>query len=383
MNTQREKPTQTTNEQQAIEIDLDDKIELERREAYIEPKARILLRELLQNGDNSELFPEYTPGYGYVYQTKLGKTSGEVGGESISIELLENLARLDIIHKSFHDTVSACPNCNSTIITLHNKCPSCSSHNVEKTSLTEHILCGHIDQRDKYISDRCPKCGEKLVNGQFRNMGRWFICKQCGDRFENPEFDVACRKCGKVFAIKESKLIDIPKFTLNLNRKKETIQNIASLENVRTLLSDLGFQVETPGLVIGQKSGMQHHFSLIAKKLVDNREVIVALDHAVSESEVTASPLILYIYKTSEVKVDVPIFIAVPHLSENARKVAVGHNIMLIEGSTDEKEIMQRIKTEVANRINSPAHDDIAQTQLNEEKTETTSLFKKIMGLKK
>jgi ssDNA-binding Zn-finger/Zn-ribbon topoisomerase 1 len=382
MNALREKSIQTTKDKQTVEIDLDDKIELERREAYIEPNARILLRELLQNGDNSELVPEYAPGYGYVYQTKLGKTSGETAeGESISKDLLENLASLDIIHKSFYDTVSACPHCNSTIITLHNKCPSCSSHNVEKTNLTEHILCGYIDQRDKYISDRCPKCGEKLVNGQFRNMGRWFICKQCGDRFENPEFDVACRKCGKVFAIKEAQVTDIPKYSLNLNRKKETIQNIASLENVRNLLGDLGFQVETPGLITGQKSGIQHHFSLIAKKLVDNHEVIVALDHAVSESEVTASPLILYIYKTSEVTVDVPIFIAVPGLSENARKVAVGHNIMLIEGSMDEKEIMQRIKTEVANRTHSTTHNSIA-VQVNEEKAET-SIFKKIMGLRK
>ena len=32
-------------------IDLEDKIELERREAYIEPKTRDLLRKLLQGGD--------------------------------------------------------------------------------------------------------------------------------------------------------------------------------------------------------------------------------------------------------------------------------------------------------------------------------------------
>ncbi len=32
-------------------IDVEDKIELERREAYIEPKTRDLLRKLLQDGD--------------------------------------------------------------------------------------------------------------------------------------------------------------------------------------------------------------------------------------------------------------------------------------------------------------------------------------------
>ena len=175
-------------------------------------------------------------------------------------------------------------------------------------------------------------------------MGRWYVCQECGERFENPESDIICRNCRKNFTIKEAKVVDIPKFSLNLQRRKEIRQNVASLENIQQLLADLGFRIEIPGLVIGQKSGMQHHFSLIAKKLIDGQEKVIALDHAVSESEVSTSPLILYLYKTSEVKVDVPIFVAVPQLNETAKKIAQGHNILLIEGSTEEQEAIVKMK---------------------------------------
>ena len=233
-------------------LDLDDKIELERREAYIEPKTRQLLRELIQCEDKDQIIPKYNPGLGFVYQLTEQKTNAPEMS-NISKDFLENLARLDILHKEFYDSVSVCPNCHSTIMTLHNRCPKCKSHNIDKTSLTEHIPCGFIDQRNKYVGNICPKCGERLIEGQYRNMGRWFVCRDCGEKFENPEFDLNCRSCGKSFSIKEAQLSEIPKFSLNSNRKKEIRQNVASLESFRELLVDLGFSVEIPGLAIGRK----------------------------------------------------------------------------------------------------------------------------------
>jgi predicted RNA-binding Zn-ribbon protein involved in translation (DUF1610 family) len=270
-------------------------------------------------------------------------------------------------------------------MTLHNRCPKCKSHNVNKTSLTEHIPCGYIDQRDKYIQDRCPKCGEPLLEGQYRNMGRWYVCQECGEKFENPEFDLICRNCNKNFTIKEAQVTEIPKFSLNLTRKKEIRQNVTSLEDIRTLLTELGFSIEIPGLTIGQKSGMTHHFSLIAKKQINGKEIVIALDHAVSESEVQTSPLILYLYKTSEVKVDIPIFVAIPGLSETAKKIAQGHDILLIEGSTEQAKVIDKIKNEIEARINQINQKTINESinQQPENKPETTSFFSKLRGKKR
>ena len=71
------KPSSNKNkEAPAKDITMEDKIDLERREAYIEPKTRDLLRKLLQSGDNEEILPIYTPGLGFVYQIE-GLTPSE------------------------------------------------------------------------------------------------------------------------------------------------------------------------------------------------------------------------------------------------------------------------------------------------------------------
>ena len=372
------------NKDSAKAVDQEVRVEQERTEAYIEPKTRDLLRKLLQEGDNEEITPYYTPASGFVYQIPSNISDKNEKG-ALSRSLLENLTRLDILQKSFFDAVSTCPNCQSTLLTLHNRCPKCQSHNVEKTSLTEHIPCGYIDQRDKYLQNRCPKCGQQLLEGQYRNMGRWYVCQECGEKFENPEYDVICRNCSKTFTIKEAQVLEIPKFKLNLARKKEIRQNVASLEDIRAILNGLGFNIEIPGLLIGQKSGMQHHFSLIAKKQINGKEVLIALDHAISESEVQSSPLILYVYKTSEVKVDIPMFVAIPNLSETAKKIAQGHEILLVEGSTEEPEVKAKIKNEIEARIAQISQKPIDESIIvqPESKPESQSFFSKFRGAKK
>jgi len=366
---------QNTETMQTLE--LNDKIELERREAYIEPRTRNLLRELIQCEDKDQIIPKYNPASGFVYQLAEQKTGGSENGY-LSKDFLENLARLDILNKSFYDSVSVCPSCSSTIITLHSRCPKCKSHNIDKTSLMEHIPCGFIDQRNEYVGNICPKCGERLIEGQFRNMGRWFICRDCSERFEDPEYDLNCRSCGKDFTIKEAQLSEVPKFSLNLKRKREIRQNVASLESFRELLVSLGFSVEIPGLAMGEKSGMQHHFSLIAKKQVKGQDMIIALDHAVSEPEVSSSPLILYIYKTSEVKVDIPIFVAMPAINETAKKIAQGHEILLIEGSAEEKEVIEKIKSQIESKIEMKLIEAEMKEKMKNQKSSKSSFIDKL-----
>ena len=242
---QKENAISDNNKNVIKTLDAEDKIELERREAYIEPKTRDLLRKLLQDGDKEEIIPIYAPGIGFVYQVT-SNSSSKNETDPLSKECLENLAQLDILQKTFFDSVSVCPNCQSSIMTLHNRCPKCKSHNVQKTNLTEHIPCGYINQRDKYIQNRCPKCGEPLLEGQYRNMGRWYICQECNEKFENPEYDLICRNCNKKFTIKEAQVTEIPKFSLTLTRKKEIRQNVASLEDIRTILNELGFSIDMP-----------------------------------------------------------------------------------------------------------------------------------------
>ena len=337
--------------------EIEDEIQLERREAYIEPLTRDFLRRLIRAEEkNTNLAPVYIPGMGFVYQLN-GYNTQDGYPAKISREFLENLARLDILEKNFFDSVSTCPSCQSTAMTIHGRCPNCKSHHIKKTSLTEHIPCGNIDQRDKYIQNRCPRCNQPLIEGQIRDMGRWYTCQECNERFEHPEYDIICRNCQNKFTIEQAKVVEISKYSLSDKRKKEIQQNVVSIESIGQILTSIGFTITTPGIAIGQKSGMQHHFSMLAKKEDQGQEWTVAVDHAVAESEVQASPLILYLYKTSEVSVDLPIFVAIPKLSENAKKIAQGHKILLIEGYQEEIGQIIETKKAIESRLNQLASE--------------------------
>ena len=332
----------------------EEEIELKRREAYIERPAQKLLRSLLEGGKKAEILPTYDLSSSFRYET-VESVFDENVPPAKAEQFLERLCRLEILRKSFFDTVSACPVCGSTTTTLHYHCPGCASRHIVKTGLTEHIPCGNIDEREKYIEGHrmptCPKCGARLVEGEYRDMGLWYVCRECGEKFEQPHLEVTCRKCDNKFKVERAIVREISKYALNTDREQEIRQNVTSLESIYKLLTDLDFSVEMPATVTGEKSGIQHKFSLIAKKNFEGCTRIVAVDHAVGDVEVSVSPLILYIYKISEVKVDLPIFVAIPKLGETAKRIAQGYNILVIEGIPKEKGRLAMLDDEIQKKL--------------------------------
>src|SRR4030066_116323 len=226
--------------------DIEDEIQLERREAYVEVETQKLLRDLLHNEAREEVIPSSHPATGFVYKS-VEPIFEETTDNRNVVEFLERLTRLDILKKSFYDSVSACPNCESTTLTLHTNCPKCKSHHISKTSLTEHIPCGYIGEREKYAHRLCPKWGQSPDETPFADMGRWYVCKECGEKFEHPQFDVVCRSCDTIFQIESADLKEVSKYSLNDLRKKEVRQNVASLDSISKLLTDLNFEIQMPG----------------------------------------------------------------------------------------------------------------------------------------
>jgi len=331
---------------------------LQRMEAYIERPVQRLLRSLLEAGPKAEILPEYDASHGFRYKD-VESVLGEDTGFEKSEAFLEKLAELGILRRSFYDSITACPSCSSTHLTSHFRCPRCGSHQINRSGLIEHIPCGNIDDRDKfykgYVQPTCPKCGQLLEKSNYRDMGLWYRCKSCGERFEHPELDLICRICGNKFETQAIQVKEISKYSINLDLEQEILQNVTSLESLNKILTDIGFLVEESASVIGDKSGIQHKFSILAKRRFNGRELVVSVDHAVASEEVTASPLILYTYKLSEVKVDLPIFVAIPRLSEVGRRIANGYGIFVIEGvprdSADLTKIQEELKVKLKEKL--------------------------------
>ncbi len=331
--------------------ELEDTVQLG-KEAYTEQSTKKLLQYLVENTDQ-DLIPTYYPEIGYVYE-KVNQILQEKTPPQKTLNILNRLARLNILQKSFFDSAAACPNCQSTTMTVHNRCPKCKSHNIFKTSLTEHIPCGFIGEQEQYAQARCPKCGNFLTETDHRNMGRWYLCRECEEKFEEPHVEYLCRRCARTFSIEEAKTVEVSRYSLNPKKKLEIRQAVAGIENACDVLKTLGFTVEMPGLAIGKQSGMQHQFSAIAKKQDGKTETTITIDHAVGEPDVQASPLILYIYKISEVEVNLPIFIAIPKLGETAKKIVQGRNILLVEGLPTGPAALSLLKSQIEDRLSHP-----------------------------
>ncbi len=341
-------PVCLEEEIQAITIDWTEPAHVE-SDVYKEPSIQELLNYLLED-DKNTLVPTYNPTEGFVYEKLKQILKGNPTPQT-SLEFLNRLAKLDILHKSFFDSADTCPDCQSTMITIHKRCPKCKSHQVSKTSLIEHVSCGYIAEREQYIQGRCPKCGNPPNQSDFKNVGRWYICKDCQEEFEKPEVEYICRKCGNTFNTENAKTVSVSKYQLNPQRKREIRQNVASIEGIIQVIKELGFSIKKPGVIVGKESGTKHQFSVIAKGKYGKKEVIIAIDEAVAGLEVQASALIVYKYKISEVQIDLPIFIAIPKLSEEAKKIIQGHNILVIEGIPTSKADLLELGKKIEKRI--------------------------------
>ena len=330
-----------------------------RIEAYLEPGSQELLRALLEAGRNTQILPTYDPAFGFRYRDAERILGQDKKPEDV-IRVLEHLADLDILQRSFFDTIVACPVCNSTLVTTHCRCPKCRKGQVHRSGLIEHIPCGNITDRETYYKGTtvatCPKCGKQLQEGQYRDMGVWYVCKDCGERFEHPEIELACRNCDAKAAIETATVREVWRYSLNPIREQEIRQNVVSLETIRDFLTDEGFNVEPSGTITGERSGIQHTFSLVGRKLYQDEEGvmrtrILTVDHAADDKDISSSPIILYTYKLTEVKIDVPIFIAIPKLSETARKIALANRIIVVQGVPRDKSQLGELKQAIDEKI--------------------------------
>jgi hypothetical protein len=74
---------------------------------------------------------------------------------------------------------------------------------------------------------------------------------------------------------------------------------------------------------------------------------------------------------------------AIPQLNETARKISQGHDILLIEGSADDQEVMAKIKAEIEKKLDDKPQDNSLNKQPQEAKPEKKSFMDKFIGKKK
>ncbi len=184
--------------------------------------------------------------------------------------ILENLEIKGALVAQFLDRVLTCPDCGSPEVFSKYACPKCNSINVEYTELLEHMKCGYMGSKDKFIKGSsliCPECQAELVDDavQYRRIGNCYQCEKCGHRFDTPEVIHFCQQCKRSFTHQEAKYIKIYAYKIANETINKLSKDLPLFENIGEILREKGFDTQF-NLQLTGTSGVQHPFGVVAKR---------------------------------------------------------------------------------------------------------------------
>ena len=304
--------------------------------------ARRLLNSLLDS-NKTRIDPVFLPKEGFRY-IEAEEATGLNPADTV--KLLEDLNAVGILRKTLYDRTVFCPDCGSPELSIHFNCPSCGSMDTAKLSLIEDMVCGYIDKEERFRSDGklvCPHCGRVLVRPgiDFRRVGIWYVCNSCGNEFDVPVITYTCRSCHKEFSMEEARYDAIYAYELDEAVRDVALATRSILSSLTGLLRSRGFLVESPGFVNG-RSGQKHMFDLIAK-LGDNKAF--AVDVFISDNPLPERVVTSIFAKFYDTTFTDAFLVAIPHVREEARRLANLYRVHLVEGKNRD-EVLRNFRIE-------------------------------------
>jgi hypothetical protein len=140
--------------------------------------------------------------------------------------------------------------------------------------------------------------------------------------------------------------VNLQSYTLS---KAIDMNSIVLIEPLRDALVKLNYQIESPGVIVGQ-SKTQYKFDIVAHKKDNNGNNIstLVLDVVYSNVIVTESHLNKLFCAIFDTKVDHSVMVAVPEVTDTSRRLAEQYGITLIVGN-DIRDISEKLKTVAIN----------------------------------
>ena len=304
----------------------------DRQSLYQDPGVQLLLNKFVK-GDIVELVPSFDLEHTVRYPEAEIALDGDI---TAAKQLVERLWDVGIFKRKFFEKILVCPTCFSANVSNDYVCPNCNSIDIERKTLLEHTSCGTIESVDNFLVEGilvCPKCGRELVEAgiDYQKLGSWFQCSQCGKRSDIPNPIHRCRNCGHIFTIRDTGFVSVYTYRLSSDAEEEFKRSYVLMKPIGAVLEGLGFMLDMPGQVAG-RSGVLHRFDTVATK---GSEVIV-LDLIASDKQIEEAAIASLYAKVFDVAPSRAFLIAIPSLSNKARKLAGLYRISAIEAGTSQ-----------------------------------------------
>jgi len=312
----------------------------DRLSLYQDPSVQLLLSKFVK-GEIVELVPNFDLGQTVRYPEVEQVVEGD---SNAAKQLVEKLWDVGIFKRKFHEKILVCPACLSANVSNDYVCPNCNSIDIERKTLLEHTACGNIDSVDNFLVEGgllCPKCNRELVEAgaDYQKLGAWFQCSQCGKRSDMPSPIHRCRTCGHIFTIRDTGFVNIYAYRLSSEAEEEFKRSYLVMKPIGIVLEDFQFRVDMPGQIAG-RSGALHRFDAVATK--GSSEVLV-LDVIASDKQIDEVPVASMYAKVFDVGPSQTILVAIPGLTEKAKKLAALYRISAIE-AVDSQQAAEQLK---------------------------------------
>ena len=252
-------------------------------------------------------------------------------------EFLEKLKNAGILKSKLLDKVIVCPTCGSPSVYSKYNCPRCSSFDIGKASIIEHVRCGYIGSKEKFQKGSlliCPKCKNTVGEVDYRKIGTSFECNSCGSRFEAPRMSHKCNSCDDVFTYKEARYEPFYEFELSEDTKRSVAKGTLPLASILNTLKSDGYDVGLRSDLIG-KSGATHNFDIVARK----EAALVVANFTFEPKE---EDIIGLFAKKYDVDPTFTLLIALTPPSKEEEAVSKAYGVMILS-STAERSIGEQI----------------------------------------
>ena len=251
----------------------------EKANPLVDPEVRSLIQFMVDKG--VYLITPKLDSTGISFQSLShilpNKTDAEIS------DFLARLTEAHILRSKLLDKVIVCPTCGSSAVYTKYNCPRCSSFDVGKASIIEHIRCGYIGSKERFQKGNllvCPKCRNTASEIDYRKIGTSFECNSCNSRFESPKMSHKCNSCEDVFTYKEARYDPLYEYELTEDTKRTIARGTMPLSSIVSSLKEKGFEVGLKEAITG-KSGATHNFDIVARK----KRVLVVANFAFEPKE--------------------------------------------------------------------------------------------------
>jgi len=275
---------------------------------------------------------DFTTELGFIYP--IIEQSVNAKGTEV-LEIVESLTDKGILKGSFFDRILRCPRCQSINLRPSTHCPKCSSGDIARGRILEHVACGYVGVEDEFAARgkyTCPRCKLELrtIGTDYRSRGVLRKCRDCGEIFNVPLLKWRCLKCSSL--VNEDEIDEVNIYAYSLDESKRNWLEFELQPKVRFLefLRRHGYEVTEFARVTG-RSGAEHSIDILATR---NDGVVVhsvAIGVEIGREKIELDRILDFDTKAFDSGIHDKVLIIIPTLGEEAAKFASYHKIKVLE----------------------------------------------------